>query len=171
MFGRVIRVLFGFALASLAAALTLILFVYAPGDLASLPSDLSGERMSEAGLFALVITPYIAVSAALPALAGVIFAEARKVAGWTFYTVAGIGTAATGFLIQHLSEAPGQATILHNYALVAFLTSGLVGGFAYWAFSGRFAARRGGPAASPDVEQQASAAPPAGASPPLADGT
>jgi hypothetical protein len=154
MFVRVIRVLIGFALASLAAAVTLVLFVYAPAEWASLPADLSGERLSEAGFFALVVTPHIAVYAALPVLAGVIFAEARKIAGCTFYALAGIGTAAAGFLVFHLSEAPDQATILQNYALIAFLTAGLVGGLAYWVFSGRFAAPRGGPAAAPD--QQAS---------------
>jgi len=158
MFVRVIRVLIGFALASLVAAFTLVLFVYAPSELAGLPSDLSGERLSEAGLFALVITPHVVVSAALPALAGVMFAEARRVAGWAFYAFAGIATAAAGFLVFHLGEAPDQASILHNYALAAFLTSGLVGGLAYWLFSGRFAARRAGA----DDKPQASPEPPAG---------
>jgi len=168
---RIIRVLIGFAAASLAAAFTLVLFVFAPGEWASLSSDLSGERLSEAGVFALMVTPHVAVSAALPALAGVIFAEVRKVASRLFYALAGMATAAAGLVVFHLGEAPDQATILHNYALAAFLTAGLVGGLAYWAFSGRFVARRARPAADP--RQQASPAPPAGTSPPgaVAGGT
>jgi hypothetical protein len=156
MFVRVIRVLIGFTLASLAAALTLVLFVYAPADWASLAADLTGERLSEAAYFALVVTPHIAVYAAPPALLGVLFAEARKVAGWSFYAVAGIATAAAGFVVFHLGEAPDQTTILQNYALVAFLTSGFVGGLAYWLSSGRYAARRGGPAAAPAVQPNSS---------------
>lgn len=139
---RVLRVLIGFALASLAAAFTLVLFVFAPGEWASLRADLSGERLSEAALFALMVTPHVAIYAALPVLVGAVFAEVRRVARWSFYALAGIATAAAGFLLQHLSEAAGEASILSNYALVAFLTAGLVGGLAYWASSGRFAARR-----------------------------
>ena len=54
--------------------------------------------------------------------------------------LAGIAIAVIGFLTQHLTEAPGQTTILNNYALMAFLTSGFAGGFAYWLVSGRLVA-------------------------------
>ena len=152
MFGGVIRIALGlariasgFVLACLAAAVTLVLFVYAPADLASLRSDLSGERLSEAGLFALIVTPHVALYAALPAFAGLIFAEVRRVAGWPFYALAGIATAAAGFLVLHLSAAPDEASLFSGYALAAFLTSGLVGGLAYWALSGRFVRPKAGP--------------------------
>jgi hypothetical protein len=134
---RVVRILIGFALASLAAAATLVAFVYAPGDWASLRSELNGERLSEAGLFALVVTPWVAFAAAVPALAGAALAEKYKIAGWTYYALAGIGTAAAGFLVQHLSATPGRPSIFEAYALIAFLTAGLVGGLVYWLFSGR----------------------------------
>jgi hypothetical protein len=158
MFGRVIRmalglarIVSGFVLASLAAAVTLVLFVYVPADLASLSSDLSGERLSEAGLFALMVTPQVALYAALPALAGAIFAEVRRVAGWPFYALAGLATAAAAFLALGLSAAPDEASLFSPYALAAFLTSGLVGGLAYWALSGRFVRPKAGPA-PPAVE-------------------
>jgi hypothetical protein len=138
MFVPVIRIVSGFAFASLAAAVTLVLFVFAPVDLAGLLADLNRERLSEAGLFALFITPHVAIYAVLPALAGAIFAEVRKVAGWWFYALAGIATAAAAFLVLHLSEAAGETSLLSSYALAAFITSGLVGGLAYWALSGRF---------------------------------
>jgi hypothetical protein len=140
---RVLRVLIGFALASLAATVTLVLFAHDLG---------TSELRSKAAVLALFSTPHVAVYAALPALVGAVFAEVRKVARWSFYALAGIVTAAAGFLLQHLSEAPGEESILSNYGLVAFLTSGLVGGLAYWASSGRFAARR--PAAAPDANPQ-----------------
>jgi hypothetical protein len=138
MFVPVIRIVSGFAFASLAAAITLVLFVFAPADMAGLLSDLNRERLSEAGLFALLITPHVAIYAVLPALAGAIFAEVRKVAGWWFYALAGIATAVAAFLVLYLSEAAGETSLLSSYALAAFITSGLVGGLAYWALSGRF---------------------------------
>jgi hypothetical protein len=150
---RVVRILTGFALASFAAAATLVLFVYAPADWANPGADLTGARLSEAGYFALVITPWVALSAALPALAGVLLAEARYIAGWTFYVLAGLATAAVGFLAQHWSEPPGELGIFQAYALIAFLAAGLIGGLVYWASSGRYVAR---PAAAAPATPKAS---------------
>jgi hypothetical protein len=137
---RVIRVLFGFIVACLAAAAALVLFVYTPAEFASVPSDIAADRVSEAALFALAITPHIMLFAALPMLIGIVFAERNEIAGLPFYLLVGIAIAAIGFLAQHFSEAPGQPTILRNYALIAFLTTGAVAGFFYWLISGRYAA-------------------------------
>ena len=136
---RVIRVLFGFALACLAAAATLVLFVYTPAELANLPAGMGADRLGEAGLFALAVTPHVAMFAALPALVAVVIGESRSISGWSYYSLGGIAIAVMGFLTQHFTEAQGQSTILHNYALTAFLTTGFVGGFAYWLLSGRYA--------------------------------
>jgi len=146
---RIIRVLFGFALACLAAAATLVLFVYTPAELASLPSGMGADRATEAGLFALVVTPHVAAFAALPALIGVFIAERRGISSLGYYAILGIAIAALGFLMQHVTETPGQTTILHNYALTAFLTAGLVGGLIYWLFSGRYVTGRINPPREP----------------------
>ena len=154
---RVIRVLFGFAVGCLAAAATLVLFVYTPAELMNLPSEMRDDRVYEAAFFALVVTPHVATFSALPALIGIAIAELRGIGEWSYYVLLGVGVAVLGFLTQHFTEAPGQVTILHNYALIAFLTSGCVGGFAYWVFSGRYAVRTAdGP------PQKAGAPPPAG---------
>jgi hypothetical protein len=137
---RVIRVLFGFALACLAAAATLVLFVYTPAEFATLPAGMGSDRLSEAALFALVVTPHVATFAAAPALIGVFIGERRGIADWSYYVLVGVAIAVLGFLTQHFTETPGQATILHNYALIAFLTAGFIGGFTYWLFSGHYAA-------------------------------
>jgi hypothetical protein len=139
---RAIRALIGFILACPAAAATLVLFVYTPTELASLPTDIGADRVGEAGLFTLSVTPHVMMFAALPALIGIVFAERNDIGGLAFYLVLGVAIAVLGFLTQHFSEAPGQATILQNYALIAFLTSGAVAGFVYWLFSGRYAAPR-----------------------------
>ena len=142
MIMRSVRVLLGFVVACLAAALALVLFVYTPAELLSLPADMRGDRVSEAGLFALAVAPHVATFSALFALVAVVFAERRGVTAWSFYTFVGVGIAAAGFLTQHFSEAPGQVTILQNYALIAFLVSGVVGATVYWFFSGRYASSR-----------------------------
>jgi hypothetical protein len=148
VFGRIVRVAWGFALACLAAAATLVAFVYAPGNWATLGAELSGERLSEAGFFALAITPHVIVSAALPAVLTAIYAETRKISGWPFYGLAGIGVGLVGFFLQHLTEAPDPESIFQAYALIAFLTAGLIGGLVYWAASGRSAAQAAAPAAA-----------------------
>jgi hypothetical protein len=137
---RVIRVLFGFALACLAAAATLVLFVYTPAELASLPPGMGAERLAQGALFALVVTPHVAAFAAVPASLAMVIGERRGISSWSFYVLTGVGVAVLGFLTHHFTETAGQPTILHNYALTAFLTAGFVGGFVYWAFSGRFVA-------------------------------
>jgi hypothetical protein len=143
MLARILRILFGFGLACAAAAVTLVSFVYAPADLPGLSEELSGDRLSEAGLFALLITPHVLLSAAFPALLAAAFAETRKVASWLFYAFAGIATAGAGFLVQYLTEPPTRAvSIFQTYALIAFLTAGLIGGLVYWALSGRYAATK-----------------------------
>jgi uncharacterized membrane protein HdeD (DUF308 family) len=141
-----LRVALGFVLASLAAVLTLV--AYALADLESLRAGLSGERLWEAGMLALFVTPWVAACAAGPALAGALFAEVRKVARWWFYALAGVVTAAAGFLLLYEASLPSL------YELAAFLTAGLVGGLVYWALAGRYARPRPAPAA------------PAGAPPP-----
>ena len=102
---------------------------------------MAAGRASEAATFALVISPHVAAFAALPALLAVVAGERRAISSWTYYVVVGIGVAVLGFLTQHLTEAPGQTTILQNYALAAFLTAGFAGGFVYWLLSGRFLGR------------------------------
>jgi hypothetical protein len=146
----VVRVLAGFALASFAAAATLVLFVYAPGDLAGLSRDLNGARLSEAGFFALVITRWVALCAAGPALVGVLVAETYRIAGWPFYVLVGLATAMAGFFVQQASESSGASGIVEAYALIAFLTAGLIGGVVYWVFSGRYVAPAAGASAAPE---------------------
>ncbi len=145
MLARVLRILVGFALASLAAAITLVLFVFAPLDSTNLAEDLNADRLSDAGAFALAILPHVMVSAAFPALVAATFAEQRKIAGWPFYLLAGIATAAAGFLVQALTESTGRlgSGIFQAYSLIAFLTAGLIGGLVYWLSSGQYAAGAG----------------------------
>ena len=150
MIVRGIQAIVGFGIACLAAALTLVLFVYTPAETLGMPSGMRADRLAEAWQFTLAVTPHVARFSAVFALLGIALAEARNIAGWPYYVLVGTGIAVAGFLIQHLSEGPGQPTILQNYALVAFLVAGAVGGLVYWYVSGRYVGgRRAAPKSAP----------------------
>jgi len=136
MIGRVLRVIFGFALACLAAGLTIVLFVYTPSELAS---DLASDRVSEAGVLALAAATHSAVFAAPFALIGAAIGEWQRIGSWAYYVLVGLAIAAIGFLAQYWSEATGEASIVNSYAVSAFLVSGFFAGIVYWLFSGRYA--------------------------------
>src|SRR5262245_16871560 len=138
MIGRLVRIVFGFVLACLAAGLTTVLFVYAPFE----PSDIGTERLSEIGILSLVAATQSALFAAPFALIGVVFGEWQRIGSWTYYVLVTVAVAAVGFLTQFWTGAGGfQETVGNRYAVTAFLVTGFVAGLIYWLVSGRFARR------------------------------
>ena len=155
-----LRVLLGFALACLAAGLTLVLFVYTPLELAR---EHAGDRVSEAGLLALAVATHTAMFAAPFALIGAGFAEWQRIGGWLYYVLIGIAIAAVGFAAQSWTESGGEAqgSIRNGYAVAAFLITGGVAGLVYWLCAGRLASARAGrrgPAPNPPAPSPASQA-------------
>jgi hypothetical protein len=134
-----IRVLFGFVIACLAAGLTIVLFVTTPVELANTPSNAFSDALMGNGLLALAAATHSAVFAAPFALIGAAIGEWRRLSHWTYYVLVGIAIAALGFFAQYYSEGGTQTSIVNNYALVAFLTMGFVGGMVYWLVAGQFA--------------------------------
>jgi hypothetical protein len=130
MLGRIFRVLIGFALASLAAGLTLVLFVYTPVELAGTAG--TGARFAEAGLLALAAATQVAIFSAPFALIAVLAAAGRRRNSAAYFALAGIAIAGVGFWAQYRSEAAGELSILNTYALSAFALTGLVGGLVFW---------------------------------------
>jgi hypothetical protein len=158
MIASILRVLFGFVLACLAAGATIVLFVYTPVELAM---D-SVDRMEEAGLLSLAAATHTAVFAAPFALIGAAVGEWRGIGSWTYYALVGVLIAVIGFLAQYWSEGGGgPATILNSYALSAFLVTGLVGGLVYWLFSGRYASVADGSVSVGEASPPSRPAPPA----------
>ena len=104
----------------------------------------------------------IAMFAAVFALIGVGFGEWQRIRSWMYYVLVAIVIAAVGFLVQFWAETQGQASIVNNYAVTAFLLTGFVAGFVYWLFAGRSA---GGRDREPEIISPARpAAPPNGPS-------
>ena len=143
MLGRILRVLIGFVLAALAAGLTKVLFAITPSQLASLPADVMYDRLGKVGEWALLAATHSAIFAAPFALVGAAIGEWRHLRDWSYYALVAMAIAVVGYLAQFSSEAAGHPTVINNYALTAFLTTGFVSGVVYWLFSGRFAGGHG----------------------------
>ncbi|HJU31318.1 MAG TPA: hypothetical protein VJ740_07685 [Hyphomicrobiaceae bacterium] len=131
-----LRVIFGFVVACLAAGLCLVLFVYTPLEIAT---EHSAERAGEVGLLALAAATHGAVFAAPFALIAAAYAEWQRIGSWLYYVPAAVLIAVIGFLAQYRTEAAGEATIVNTYAIIAFLITGCVAGLVYWAVAGRHA--------------------------------
>jgi hypothetical protein len=135
MIGRIIRVFVGFVIACLAAGLTVVLFVYTPLELAT---DSGTDRAAEAGVLALAAATHSAVFAAPFALVGAAIGEWQRIGSWMYYALVGVVIAAIGFTAQYWTEGTGQASIVNNYAVTAFLVTGFVSGLVYWLVAGRY---------------------------------
>ena len=146
--GLIFRVLLGYLVACFAAGLTTVLFAWTPSDLSNMQGDLANDKLA----LAMPVATQIALFAIPFALAAIAYGEWRRWRDWAFYSAAGMAIALFGYLAQYQSEAPSQAWSIasSNYPLIAFLTSGFVGGLVYWIFSGRLAAM-GTPTAKPIV--------------------
>jgi len=140
----VLRALAGFIVACVAAGLTTLLFVHTPAEVIGwISAPGAGER------FPIFLSLWVSAAmqsflfAALFALLAAIAGEWKSIRGWTYYALAGVIIAALGFTAQWLSEPTGQnwSVINGNYPLVAFLTTGFVGGFVYWLCAGKTAGR------------------------------
>ncbi len=158
MLERIFRVLVGFVVACLAAGFTKVLFAITPSELMGLPADVRSDRLGlvvESGLFAAIWSFFFSLPFAFVAAA---IGEWQRIRSSTYYIVMGLGISMVGFLTQHSAELPGQPSIMNNYGLTAFITSGFLAGLAYWLFSGRGA---GGPqisaAAPPSLDHTTTA--------------
>ncbi len=136
-----LRVIFGFAVACLAAGLAMVLFVYTPLELAT---EHATDRMLEAGLLALAAATHSAVFAAPFALIGAAFGEWQRIGSWLYYALVGVAIACVGFLAQFWTEADGEASIVNSYAMTAFIVTGFVAGVVYWLLAGRHASGNDG---------------------------
>ncbi|MDX2202619.1 MAG: hypothetical protein NW223_07710 [Hyphomicrobiaceae bacterium] len=136
--GRVLRVLFGFVIACLAAGLALVLFVHTPAEFPEWPA----EKFSETAMLALAVGTQAAIFAAPFAFIGTIYSEWRGLSSATYSVGLGILIALLGFWVQYTGEAGGPDTIFNIYAVIAFIVTGFVGGIVYWLLSGRCAGGR-----------------------------
>jgi protein-S-isoprenylcysteine O-methyltransferase Ste14 len=136
MLGRIFRVVSGFFIACLAAALAKVMFAFA-GEMQRLPSELVADRLA----LAFPIATHMAIFSAPMALILLAFAEGQRWRGWLPYAAIGIGIALVGFFAQYTSETgqEGWSVLNDAYLLTTFVSAGLAGGLAYWLTAGRLA--------------------------------
>lgn len=133
MVGRILRVLFGFLVASFVAGLVLVLFVNTPAEMPDWPS----ERYAETGLWALAIGTQVVIFASTFAFIGAVYAEWRGISSATYSIILGLLISMIAFASHYAGEGSGGD--VSSYALSAFIVTGIVAGYVYWYLSGRFA--------------------------------
>lgn len=138
-----LRNLFGFALAVLAAGATEVLFALPPVGMARGSLEAMAAWLPEAAVLTLAAATHSAIFSCLFALVAILIGEWLGRRQWTFYVLTGIMIGLGGFLSEYAAENASQPTIVNNYALTAFVTAGAVGGLVFWLIAGRFAGRRG----------------------------
>ncbi len=139
MLSGLLRIIFGFILASLVAGVATVAFVITPADIATLSAELRPDRLGNAGVLSLLAATHSAIFALPFALIAIAIAEWQSIRTWIYYVVVGIAIALGGFGAEYLSEVGGQPSIVNDYAARAFLTVGFFGGLAYWLVAGRMA--------------------------------
>ena len=80
-----------------------------------------------------------AVFSAPFALVAAAIGEWQSIRSWVYYALAGIAISIAGFIALYSGETSGPNSIVNQYATIAYLCSGLVGGWVYWLVSGRMA--------------------------------
>jgi len=130
-----LRILVGFVLACILAGYVQVLFAVTPVELVGARDD----RLDDVFYWGLLSATQIAVFAAPFALIAAILSEWMGLRSFAFHAIVGMAIAVAGFGLIHMNESAAEASIVNSYAMAAYLTSGFVGGFAYWLFSGRFA--------------------------------
>ena len=154
-----LRVLFGFIIACLVAGVVTVAFVVPPADIASLPAEAQTERLANAGVLALLAATHSAIFAFPFAMLANGIGEMWHVRSWLYYAVVGLLIGAGGFVAYYANEVVGQPSIFNSYALTSFLTTGTLGGLAYWLVAGRCAGGKRADAPPP------AAAPPSASEP------
>ena len=135
--GGLFRVIIGFVLASLAAGAVQVLFAVTPAELI----DAGMPYWNQGGLWVLESATIIGIFSAPFALLSAAFSEWQGIRSFAYHGFVGIAIAVGGFALITMGETPDAPSIINSYAMAAFLTTGLIGGFAYWLFSGRYAYR------------------------------
>lgn len=127
MFVALVRFILGFIAAALVAGVVQVLFVAGLDGIRSQGLGL----IDNMGMLSLLAATQTAVFALPFAILGAIMAGWLSVRSRFYFIGVGLLIGLGGFFAQHVGES-GLTTILNRYALAAYATSGLVGGFVYW---------------------------------------
>ena len=130
----VLRVLFGFAMACLAAAAVSVSFAITPEEL----MDPGAPYWDRVGLWTLYTATVMAVFLS-PALLAIIYCEWQGISGFAYYVMIGIVISVIGLIRIVGREDLEMPSLINAYGMAVFLMTGLVGGAVYWICAGQFA--------------------------------
>ncbi len=136
MLRSALRVLVGFAVASLVAGATQVLFVVDPAGIFA-----SRESAAAAGLLTAMAATQAATFALPFAVIAVGVSELFALRGWLTFTIWGVLIALSAYATVVAGEG-GDVSLRTSYALWAFVASGAAAGFTYWLLAGRAAGKR-----------------------------
>lgn len=129
----ILRVLFGFVLACLAAGLSKVLFAF---GIDSVISGSDEQLMKVLEYTALTATHHVLFAAPFALVAAAV-AEWLSLRSWIYYVIAGLAISLAGVYAVFQGEPQGAASIGNQYAITAYVVTGLVAGLTYWLFAGR----------------------------------
>lgn len=134
IFGRLIMIALGYALAALAAghvlfAIGVVEDPAAIEDYAKLPFDVV--------LFGFFAAFFVGITAFLPAVVAIVTAELFRIQSWIYHVTMGGVLAIVVVSIVFLHERDAALADLSSPLVVALLASGFIGGFVYWLVAGR----------------------------------
>lgn len=142
MIASFLRSVFGFLLACLAAAATKVAFVITPLEVLALEPSAGLEQLARAGVLMLAVATQSAIFAAPLAAVIIVLGHRQRIRGWPFYVFSGLLISLLGFATLFVTESAGLPTIGNAYAAAAYTFAGMIGGYVYWAVSGRAAGGR-----------------------------
>lgn len=139
MLRSALRILVGFAVASLVAGATQVLFVVDPAGIFA-----SRESAAAAGLLTAMAATQAATFALPFAVISVGVSEIFGLRGWLTFIGWGVLIALSAYATVVAGEG-ASVSLRNSYALWAFVASGAAAGLTYWLLAGRVAGRRSVP--------------------------
>lgn len=149
---RCIIILFGYAVASLAASafLHVIFFAWAGFE----PKDAPELTMASFVFSIPFVALFVAYFAFVPSAVIILIAELLAKRDWLFYAIGG-GIVATVFLAFLHQAADPDFDVAGSGPMLAVIGGGIVGGFFYWLCAGRWAGGWYGPRDPPGTTSPA----------------
>lgn len=139
---RLLRILGGFVVAVLTAAVVQVCFALPPLGLMDLPREALPAKLESLGLLTLAAATHSAIFSSLFVLVVITVAEWLRFRSVIFYGLTGTAIAIGGLMAQFASENSAVPTILNTYAALAYGSAGFAAGFVYWLLAGRRAGQR-----------------------------
>lgn len=141
---RLAVILFGYAVAALAASAFVVLLIVGP--LGWLPEEIPWVMTGSLAVAVPVMAFFVAYYAFLPACAAIVVAELLGKRDWLSYALAGglVGAVVVGLSWQtswyvHEADPTAPPAPIDPGFILTIVGSGIIGGIAYWLVAGRWA--------------------------------